>query len=173
MEMEKHGFHTIAGAAFVSEHVFSDKLAAGRPDEEDMQSMRRFADAVAAKVRGIEPGGFDGMAEIPAPVRVKGEDPIPGYYRPLQADGSPANFLKAKPKTTEDCNDCGLCAGVCPLGSISREDFRTVTGVCIKCQACVKVCPLHAKYFDDPVMLSHTRMLEEHYARRAENEVFL
>ena len=67
----------------------------------------------------------------------------------------------------------GLCAGVCPLGSISREDFRTVTGVCIKCQACVKVCPLHAKYFDDPVMLSHTRMLEEHYARRAENEVFL
>ena len=53
MEMEKHGFHTIAGAAFVSEHVFSDKLAAGRPDEEDMQSMRRFADAVAAKVRGI------------------------------------------------------------------------------------------------------------------------
>ena len=39
--------------------------------------------------------------------------------------------------------------------------------------ACVKVCPLHAKYFDDPVMLSHTRMLEEHYARRAENEVFL
>ena len=173
MEMEKHGFHTVAGAAFVSEHVFSDKLATGRPDEEDMQSMRNFADAVAAKIRGIEPGGCDGMAEIPAPVRVKGEDPIPGYYRPLQADGSPANFLKAKPKTTGDCNDCGLCAEVCPLGSISREDFRTVTGVCIKCHACVKVCPLHAKYFDDPVMLSHTRMLEEHYARRAENEVFL
>ena len=30
----------------------------------------------------------------------------------------------------------------------------------------------NAKYFDDPVMLSHTRMLEQHYARRAENEVF-
>ena len=53
------------------------------------------------------------------------------------------------------------------------QDIEDVHGICIKCQACVKVCPLHAKYFDDPVMLSHTRMLEEHYARRAENEVFL
>ena len=85
-ELEQHGFHTIAGAAFVSEHVMSDKLAGGRPD---------------------------------------------------------------------------------------AEDFRTVTGVCIKCQACVKICPVQAKYFDDPVMLSHIRMLEEHYARQIENEVFL
>jgi hypothetical protein len=30
-----------------------------------------------------------------------------------------------------------------------------------------------AKYFDDPVMLSHIRMLEDHYSRPAENEVFL
>ena len=113
------------------------------------------------------------MAEIPAPIAVKGEDPVPGYYRPLQADGSPANFLKAKPKTSEECTDCGRCAQVCPMGSISSEDFRTVTGVCIKCQACVKVCPVGAKYFDDPVMLSHIQMLEEHYGRRAENEIFL
>ena len=59
------------------------------------------------------------------------------------------------------------------MGSISPEDYRTVTGICIKCQACVKSCPVHAKFFDDPVMLSHTRMLEQHYERPAENEVFL
>lgn len=173
IELEQHGFHTIAGAAFVSEHVFSEKLATGRPNEEDFEAMRRFACRAADKAAAIADGEKDGMAQIPAPVQVKGIEPVPGYYRPLQADGSPANFLKAKPKTTAACNDCGICADVCPLGSVSKEDFRTVEGVCIKCQACVKACPVHAKYFDDPVMLSHTLMLEQNYTRRAENEVFL
>ena len=173
IELEQHGFHTIAGAAFVAEHVFSNKLAAGRPDEKDLELIRRFAGDVAEKIKGLEEGPLDGMAEIPAPAAVKGIEPVPAYYRPLQEDGSPANFLKAKPKTSDSCNDCGICARVCPMGSISPEDYRTVTGICIKCQACVKSCPVHAKFFDDPVMLSHTRMLEQHYERPAENEVFL
>ena len=173
IELEQHGFHTIAGAAFVAEHVFSNKLAAGRPDEKDLEVIRRFAEDVAEKIKGFEEGPLDGMAEIPAPAAVKGIEPVPAYYRPLQEDGSPANFLKAKPKTSDSCNDCGICARVCPMGSISPEDYRTVTGICIKCQACVKSCPVHAKFFDDPVMLSHTRMLEQHYERPAENEFFL
>ena len=173
IELEQHGFHTIAGAAFVAEHVFSNKLAAGRPDEKDLQTIRRFAGDVAEKIKGLEEGPLDGMAEIPDPPAVKGIEPVPAYYRPLQEDGSPANFLKAKPKTSDSCNDCGICARVCPMGSISPEDYRTVTGICIKCQACVKSCPVHARFFDDPVMLSHTRMLEQHYERPAENEVFL
>ena len=173
IELEQHGFHTVAGAAFVAEHVFSNKLAAGRPDEKDLELIRRFAGDVAEKIKGLEEGPLDGMAEIPAPAAVKGIEPVPAYYRPLQEDGSPANFLKAKPKTSDSCNDCGICARVCPMGSISPEDYRTVTGICIKCQACVKSCPVHARFFDDPVMLSHTRMLEQHYERPAENEVFL
>lgn len=177
MELEKHGFHTVAGAAFVSEHVFSNRLAPGRPDESDMEEIRQFAAHVADKIGAIAPAaegeGQDGMAQVPVPVKVKGEDPIPGYYRPLGADGKPAVFLKAKPKTRENCDNCGFCALVCPMGSISREDCRTVTGICIKCQACVKICPLHAKYFDDPAFLSHVQNLEDNYTRRAGNEVFL
>ncbi|MDO5132389.1 MAG: 4Fe-4S binding protein [Eubacteriales bacterium] len=173
MELEQHGFHTIAGAAFVSEHVFSDKLAAGRPNEDDMAVIRQFASDAAGKAEALAEGPCDGMAEIPAPIQVKGEDPIPGYYRPLGADGKPAVFLKAKPKTSDACNDCGICAKVCPMGSISSEDFRTVTGVCIKCHACVRLCPENAKYFDDPALLSHIRNLEDNYTRRAENAVFL
>lgn len=49
-ELENNGFHTIAGAGFAVSHVFSDKIAPGRPDEADREIMMQFAEAVAEKV---------------------------------------------------------------------------------------------------------------------------
>ncbi|MCI2106086.1 MAG: EFR1 family ferrodoxin [Intestinimonas sp.] len=165
-ELEQNGFHTIAGAGVVTSHVFSDKIAPNRPDEKDLTELRGFADAVAAKVRGLE--------SIPAPIDVRGDDPIGPYYTPLGMDGKPAKFLKAKPKTDMDkCKGCKLCAQVCPMGSISEAAPQVVTGICIKCQACIKKCPTSAKYFDDAALLSHVAMLEKNYIRRTESEFFV
>ncbi|MDN0032543.1 EFR1 family ferrodoxin [Oscillibacter ruminantium] len=163
-ELEAHGFHTVAAAAFVGQHAFATKLAAGRPDEEDLAQAERFGKDIAVKIKGL--------TQIPAPVQVSG-DPAAPYYTPLGTDGQPAKFLKAKPQTDPDkCTDCGLCAAVCPMGSIDPADVSSVPGVCIKCQACVVKCPTGAKYFDDPAFLSHKDMLETNYTRRAESQLF-
>ncbi|MCI8511571.1 MAG: 4Fe-4S binding protein [Lachnospiraceae bacterium] len=164
-ELENNGFHTIAGAAFAAQHAFSDKLACGRPDAQDMEKLTDFADSVADKVTSL--------TEIPVPVAVKGTEPIDKYYTPLGTDGKPAVFLKAKPKTKDTCINCKACVRACPMASIDKEDPSLVSGVCIKCQACVKTCPKHAKYFDDPAFLSHVAMLEQTYTRPAESETFL
>lgn len=165
-ELEKDGFHTVAGAGVACRHVFSDTLAAGRPDDEDWEKIDAFIDAAAEKIRN--------MTEIPAPVQVRGQDPVGPYYTPLKEDGTPAKFLKAKPLTkAELCDACGICAAVCPMGSISKDDPTVVTGICIKCHACVRKCPKGAKYFVDPDLASHIAMLEKNYARRAEPEFFL
>lgn len=165
-ELEAHGFHTIAGAGVPTEHVFSSKLAKGRPNEEDLEQLEDFAGKIAEKVLK--------MVEIPGPIQVRGDDPVGPYYTPLGTDGKPAVFLKAKPKTDPDqCNQCGKCAQVCPMGSIPIDAPDTCAGICIKCQACIKTCPSNAKYMDDPACLSHVAMLEENYARRAEAEWFL
>lgn len=164
-ELENHGFHTVAAGAFVSQHVFSDRLAKGRPDQADIDQINLFAERIADRI-GTEKA-------FKEPVGVKGREPIPAYYTPLGIDGKPAVFLKAKPKTTKACVECGKCATVCPMGSIESADPKKVSGICIKCQACVKVCPADAKYFDDKAFLSHVQMLENNYDRRAENEIFL
>ncbi len=173
-ELEKNGFHTIAGAALAARHAFSDRLAGERPGEEDFRQLSEFAQNAAEKVTELAaqfPGG-EGKMTWPKPVAVKGIEPIPAYYTPLGEDGQPAKFLKAKPKTRENCTDCKICAKVCPMGSIGYDDPSDVTGICIKCQACVRSCPVDAKYFDDPAFLSHVAMLEKNYTRRAENDFF-
>lgn len=177
-ELEKNGFHTVAGGAFVNQHAFTDKLAGGRPDADDMAFIENFAEKAAVKVRdmtvipepvAIPAAGQDSDDFEPYPV----EKPVGPYYRPLGMDGEPAVFLKASPVTDiKKCSRCGICARVCPMGSISSKDVTVMTGICIKCQACVKRCPDKAKYFDDPAFLSHVAMLEKNYTRRAESKVF-
>ena len=162
--LEGDGFHTLSGGAFVGQHAFALKLAAERPDDQDLETARSFGRKTAEKLLGL--------TAIPEPVQVKGDAAAP-YYIPKGVDGEPVKFLKAKPKTHEDlCDRCGICAAVCPMGAIDPEDVFSVPGTCIKCQACVRQCPSSAKYFDDPAFLSHKQMLETEHTARQENELF-
>ena len=166
--LEKAGCHTIAGAAFVGEHSFSRTLAAGRPDEADFAVADAFAEKIADKLSAI------GSADTLTPIEVKGIPyPYRGYYQPRDRKGNPVDIRKVKPKTNDNCDDCKLCARICPLGSISFDNVREFTGICMKCCACIKKCPKQAKYYDDERYLYHQHELEEGYTRRAEPELFV
>lgn len=109
-----------------------------------------------------------------SPVAVKGTPaPYRGYYQPRDRKGTPVDIRKVKPLTDDTCTDCKLCSEVCPMGSISHDDVRIYTGICIKCGACIKKCPVHARYYDDAGYLYHKHELEEGLKRRAEPEWFL
>lgn len=165
--LSANGFYPVAAAAFVGEHSFSDTLAQGRPDSEDMEQVYRFADKAADKIRR-------GGSELKNLVEVRGETPLRRYYQPRDGAGNPIDIRKAKPKTDPAlCTDCKLCITVCPMEAIDHDRVEEVPGICIKCCACIKKCPTGAKYFDDPGFLYHKSELEILYARRAEPELFL
>lgn len=162
--LEENDFNLVGAGAFVARHAFSKILASGRPDEADLADVRSLGHGVVHFLQGgkrpTDSLVVDGDAEAP-------------YYIPKGEDGQPAKFLKAVPKTDmEKCVSCGLCARLCPMGSIDLAQPDKVTGICIKCQRCVHSCPYGAKYFDDPAFLSHVRMLEQHYKDRAFNKIF-
>lgn len=165
--LEGNGFHTIGAAAVVARHSFSNIIAAGRPNEEDLEAIAVFTRRVLEKVKGLS------ATDSWEPISVPGTDPPAKYYTPLGIDGKPAKFLKAVPKVSEGCGRCGRCAAACPMGSIDREDPARVTGVCIKCQACIRICPRQARYFDDEAFLSHKQMLEHTYTAKKEAEFFI
>ena len=139
--MRDNGFLPVAAGAFVGEHSFSKVLGAGRPDGKDMALVAQLGERTAEKVKNL--------TEVPAEVvEVTGCDPIRPYYTPRDRHGEPIkDFLKAKPVTDPDkCVKCGLCARLCPMGSIDPSDVSNVAGKCIKCCACGKKCPMGAKY---------------------------
>lgn len=63
--LEQDGFHTIAAGTFAARHAFTDALAAGRPDRQDMTVLAQLGATVVAKLGK--------MTEIPAPVVVDGD----------------------------------------------------------------------------------------------------
>ena len=161
------GLIPIAGGAFIGEHSFSRVLAANRPDEQDIRSVQNFADAFVRKLTALD-------SPITDPVTVKGNQTVRPYYIPKNEEGKPVSILKVKPLTdSEKCTGCGLCAQLCPMGSICETDPTKLSGICIKCCACVKRCPHDAKYFADESYLYHQHELEKNFARRAEPEWFV
>lgn len=166
--LEDNGFISISAGAFVGEHSFSKTLGAGRPDENDMQDVKQLGIETEKIITNIK-----SILEVPS-LNVVGEVPIRPHYKPKDRDGNYINksILKVKPKTNDDCINCGLCAKICTMGSISQDNPKDVVGTCIKCCACVKNCPVKAKYYDDEGFLFHKNELEAIFERRAENQIF-
>lgn len=163
--LEEDGFGIAAAAAFVSRHVFTDKLAQGRPNEQDKVEIYGFALKIAEKIRQA--------ANIESSVSVPGDSNAP-YYRPLGTNGEPVNFLKAKPRVDKAvCDNCGLCASLCPMGIIDPRDASDINGSCIKCCACILNCPNKAIAFADEGFVSHVDMLETNYKDNKANAFFL
>jgi len=164
------GFRPFAAGAFIGEHSFSRVLAAGRPDAKDLEAADRLAKAAAGKLLQEA----EGAAALKVPVDVDGQTPLRPYYKPRDRQGNHINILKVKPKLDADkCDSCGICAEVCPMGSIRRSAPGIVNDICIKCCACEKLCPQGAIYFDDPGYLYHKEELELGFAERKEPKIFI
>lgn len=187
------GFSAVAAGAFCAQHSFSKTLGAGRPDGEDFFKGDELALVAAERLMklgyrelttlekmqaasGIEfdedtvPCSVDESIEIPVPVK---GDPTAGYYQPRDRNGNPIDIRKVKPKTSDACTNCKLCAKICPMGAIDFDDVSKITGICIKCCACETRCPVSAKYFDDEGYLYHKSELEAMYGDvYAESEIF-
>lgn len=178
--LESNGFKTVAAGAFIGEHSFSDKLAAGRPDGKDMDIAYEFAEKTAKKIltalseTGKNADSMECAIESIAHIKVEGQEPLREYYKPRDRKGEHINILKVIPKLDEDkCDKCGVCVEACPMGSIKPEAPGIVSGICIKCCGCVKKCPQKAMYFDDPGYLYHKEELEIQYSERKEPSLFI
>ncbi len=149
----QNGFLPVGAGAFIGEHSYSEKVAKGRPDAEDVQKAKEFGQRISEKLS-------IGDTE---PVTVSGNRP----YKDPMPD------MPFRPKTKETCTNCGICAAKCPMEVISKTDPKVTAPGCILCSACIKGCPEQAKYLDAEPILKVKAMLESKCLDRKEPELFL
>lgn len=151
------GFVPFAAAAFVGEHSSALQMAANRPDANDIEIMNGFGKQCKQKLHD--------PARMAEPLAVPGNRP----YRAGSAQ------VPCAPQADENCDRCGYCATVCPVGAIDIRDVRTSdVEKCIRCCACIKKCPKDARAIVSEVFAAKNKALEDRCAHiRKEPALFL
>lgn len=154
------GFTPLSAAAFIGEHSYSRPdlpIAAGRPDEVDLQQASRFG---ADSLKKLETQGFEALTSHT--LYVKGNFP----YKPFALRSSDV------PSCNDLCCACGICIEVCPTHALRLNEagdaIETDKERCIKCCACVKECPNGARTLCPPF----AQILHEKCNDRKEPELF-
>jgi ferredoxin/flavodoxin len=162
IHLEERGFIVIAGAAFIGEHTFSQRIAPGRPNADDLAIAKEFGKRIIKE--------FDRASS--RTLSVKGNYPfVAKGFDPAQP-GPLSTF--AVVITTEDCTQCGVCVEECPWGAIDPENYATESTKCLRCFRCIKCCPSLARKVIDNKFYEFLPQFEMRLnATRKEPELFL
>lgn len=153
--LEQAGFHVIAAGAFVAQHSIFTKVAAGRPDERDLEIMAQFGAKCREKLSACLPGED-------TPITVKGNH----TYKK-------AKEVPLKPDCNDRCMKCYACAKHCPTGAIPLETpWLTNKSLCISCGSCIYLCPTQARQYRGAAYDMAAKGFETMNAKRKEPELF-
>jgi len=156
------GFIPAAGASFIGEHSFATPetpVAAGRPDDQDVEIARDFGRRIRSKLEQAQT--LEGL-ESPE---------FPGNRPYRERKGSP-NIAPVTDAAL--CVRCGSCAEACPVGAIEVRETEVVTDptLCIWCCACTRACPEQARSLTQEPVPQSRKWLWENCSARQEPTLF-
>ncbi len=155
--VEAQGFRAVAAAAFICRHCIFPAVAAGRPDDADMQKAADFAAHCASLLADT-----GDIAMLPA-LKVKGNRP----YK----QGGASTFCPTGDASL--CTKCLTCVSLCPVNAIPEADpCATDSARCMACGRCVVVCPHGARMFRGEAYAAFGAKFTSAFSARKEPEMF-
>ena len=151
---KQSGFQFIAAVAAVAEHSIMRQYAAGRPDQQDQEELKDYAEKILEKINGKA----GSLAAV-----------LPGN-RPYKKSGG----VGMVPKADKNCTGCGLCAKSCPAQAIRTDNIKTADPkLCISCMRCVTRCPQSARKVNGAMVAAAALAMKKVCSVRKGNELYL
>ncbi len=150
--LEERGFVCIGAIAPIIPHIYSDKLGAGRPNEQDEVIFKKFAVIIKKRIEEGENQGFFSIQ-------------VPGNPMPDKKEMKPVPKVFDK----EKCTGCQVCVQKCPVYAISKDTLEIDEKKCISCMRCALLCKKGARIYDASKVKEH---LEEKFLTPREVEFF-
>ena len=154
--LSKQNFSCIAGITAIAEHSMMHQFAKGRPDDIDKKQLLESTQTIISSIKNTDSLHVNSLN-------------ISGNYPYIEFKG-----VALKPQTNDDCSKCGVCAKLCPMGAISKENPEIIDkDKCITCMRCISICPKKAKNLDNDLLEQKAKLMEKLFAVRKENELFI
>ena len=147
---EESGFECIAAIAVEAEHSIMHQIGSGRTEEQYKEELKNY---VAQIFHRLSEGRSFGA------LSVSGKRP----YREYKG-------LPFQPKAGKACNECGRCAGICPVGAIGKDNPRVTDNLkCITCMVCVAACPDNVRKLNPVLLKAASAKMKKICSTRKEN----
>ena len=156
-------FKLIGAGMFIGEHTYANEksnVALGRPDEDDLKSAREFGASIRAKCDRGEPE------------QIKVHESVLAKFISEFPDSGVRFLIKQPVEDRKQCNHCGLCATMCPVGAINPVTLEIDERKCLRCFSCVKNCPKKARRAEFRMKLFKV-LFERMGSKRKENRIVI
>lgn len=154
--VQPNGFIVITAAAFVTEHSVIQTFGAGRPNDDDIEVIRKFANLLKNKISAWDANNHSDL-------KIKGNL----NYRKYQS-------IPIKPHATSSCIKCGICAKNCPASAIPMDyPKKTDKSKCVTCMRCTRICPKNARGFYSVEKYIAMKSLEKLCREYKQPEIFI
>lgn len=155
--VENNGFKAVSAGAFVAQHSIFPKVGEDRPDKQDIEKIKEFANKTVRLLDSVI--NINTLSDF----TIKGNKPykVPGKI-PLQ------------PKGNKKCNQCGTCVKQCPVHAIPTDNpRRTDKDKCISCGRCIFVCNQDARHYGGLLYkIAGKKFVKANLARKEPSTIF-
>ncbi|MGD8893228.1 MAG: EFR1 family ferrodoxin [Desulfobacterales bacterium] len=169
-ELKNKGFTLLGAAKILAVHSLmwplENPLGHGHPDSNDDRMVKELVNRIHDKLYSDSPKGIE-LSVLAYQTQENHKEMEKVSLEAAKAD------MPRRDIDTELCNQCQICAEVCPMDAVTLTPFPEFGHDCVFCFSCVKQCPERAITVDFSEIWQRIKDRAVFFSEHPHSQIFL